>query len=214
MLFLLLGTIVVATGVYCYRYQAQIIQRLVDEANKRLSHPIQMRAIQLTGLKTFPNIALTCYDVVVKDRIESARELITVRKIYCVFDIWQLVQGQYVLAHLYLEHGKFYLGADLGLSLGWETGVQKVAQREATLIVGLQKIHLKDIEILCGGKQQHCRISSEQMQASLKWEHSGLEADLQGKIMIRNIQLKDASFAQNLPLSLKAALSYDQQKKN
>ncbi len=212
-LFLGLGIVAVATGVYCYRYQDQIIQKFLGEANKRLSSPIQMGSIQLTVLKSFPNIALILHDVEVKDCIDTTTDLIAVRKIYCVFDIWKLIQGQYVLGHFYLEHGKIHCGEDLGGRLGWETGVRETAQREVPLVVKLQKIHLKDIEIVYSSRKQHHIIRAEQIQASLKWECVGLEADLQGKATIQCIQLADVSFAQNLPISLKAVLRYDQQQK-
>ncbi len=212
-LFLLLGIVVVATGVYCYRYQDQIIQKFLDEANKRLSNPIQMSSIQLTVFKSFPNITIILHDVVVKDRIETTTELVTARKIYFAFDVWQLVQGQYVLAHLSLAHGKLHLGEDLGSQLRWGRGAQKATQRKVPWIVQLQKITLKDMEIVYGSKQQRYRVSTEQMQASLRWEHARLEADLQGKATIQSIQLKELSFAQNLPISLKAALSYDPRQK-
>lgn len=212
-LLLLLGIGVVATGVYCYHYQGQIIQKFLDEANKRSSNPIQVRSIQLTVLKSFPNIALILHDVVVKDRIETAADLVTARKIYFAFDVWKLVQGQYVLAHLFLAHGKLHLGEDLGFQLGWEMGAQKSTQRKVPWLVQLQKITLKDMEIVYGSKQQHYRINSEQIRATLKWEYPRLEADLQGKATIRSIQLQDVSLAQNLPIALKAALSYDQRQK-
>ena len=212
-LFLSLGIVVVATGVYCYHYQGQIIQKFLDEANKRSSNPIQMSAIQLTVLKSFPNIALILHDVVVKSRIETAADLVTARKIYFAFDVWKLVQGQYVLTHLFLAHGKLHLDEDLGFQLGGEMGAQKATQHKVPSLVQLQKITLKDMEIVYGSKQQYCRINSEQIQASLKWEYPRLIADLQGKATIRSIQLQDLSLAQNLPISLKASLSYDQQQK-
>ncbi len=212
-LFLLLGIVVVATGVYCYYYQDQIIQKFLDEANKRLSNPVQMSSIQFTVLKSFPNITLILHDVVVKNSIETAADLITARKIYCALNVWNLIQGQYVLAHLYVEHGKLHLEEDSEYQLGWETGAQKATQRKVPWMVQLQQINLKDIEIVYGSKQQRYSVSAEQMQASLRWEHARLEVDLQGKATIQSIQLEDVSFAQNLPISLRAALSYNQRQK-
>jgi len=207
------GIIVIATGVYCYRYQHQIIQGLLDEANKWSSYPIQIRTVRLTLFKSFPSIALACHDVVVKERTGAATDLIAARKIYCAFDVWKLMQGQYLLTHLHVEHGQLHIGEDLGVSLSQGADVQKVAQREIPLIVGLHDIHLKDMELWCSGARQHFRIYADQMKANLKWEHAVLEADLRGKAVIQHIQFKDLSFAQNLPLSLKASLTYDQRQR-
>ena len=212
-LFLMLGTAVVATGVYCYHYQDQLIQKFLDEANKRLKNPIQISSIQLTALKTFPKIGLMLQEVVVKDCTKSAADLLTARKIYCAFDVWKLIHGQYIVSHLSLEHGKLYLGEDPTHQLGWRGDEQAVVQQKAPLTVRLHNVELKDMEIVYSSKQQHYAISAEQMQASLRCVHTRLEADLQGKATIRSIQLKDLAFAQNLPLALGAALSYDQQDK-
>ena len=57
------------------------------------------------------------------------------------------------------------------------------------------------MEIVCGSGQQYYVVNAAQIQASMKWEDSGLEAELQGKATIQRIQLKDLSFAQNIPLS-------------
>jgi AsmA-like C-terminal region len=210
-LFLLLGTVLVATGVYCYYYQDQIIQKFIDEANKRLSNPIQMRSIQFTFLKSFPNIVLILHDVVVKNSIATEADLLTARKIYCALDVWNFIQGQYVLSHLDLEHGKLCLEQYPEHQLGREQDTPKTAQQKGSWMV--QQIHLKDIEIVHSSKQHHCSISAVQMQASLRWRNDKLEADLQGETIIQRIQLKDVSFVQSLPISLKTSLNYDQRQK-
>ena len=212
-LLFVLGIVVAATGVYCYHYQDQIIQKFLGEANKRLSNTIQMSSIQLTVFKSFPNIALILHDVVVKDRIDTATDVIAARKIYCVFDIWKLTQGQYVLDHFYLEHGKIYLGEDVSSRLGWKTGVHKTTQREVPLVVKLQKINLKEMEIVYSSRQQDYIVHAAQMQASIRWDCGELEAELQGKATIQHMRIADVSFAQNLPISLKAALRYNQSQK-
>ncbi len=210
-LFLVLGTIVVATGVYCYHYQEQIIQKFLEEANKRVKNPIQISSVQLTALKTFPHIGVILQEVVVKDHTKSAADLMTAREIYCVFDVWKLIHGQYLVRYLSLAHGKLCLGPDLAHQLGWEVDERAVMQQAAPLTVSLDKLELKDMEIVYGGKPYHYAINAEQMQARLKWVHTRLEADLQGQANIRDIQLKDLAFAQNIPVALRAALSYEQQ---
>ena len=212
-LFLVLGVFVVVTGVYYYYYQEQIIQKFLSESNKRLGNAIQMGAIQLTFFQSFPNISLALHDVVVKNGIESSADLVTARRIYCTFDMWKLIQGEYLLSHLHVEHGKLHLEVDMDGQLRWETGVPGVVQYALPLSVELQRIYLKNMEIVCGSGQQYYVVNAAQIQASMKWEDSGLEAELQGKATIQRIQLKDLSFAQNIPLSLRAAMSYNPQQK-
>ncbi|MHA7877799.1 MAG: AsmA family protein [Bacteroidota bacterium] len=213
-LFLLLGMVTVVTGIYCYRYQDQITQKLLDATSKRLGYQVQVRAAQLNVFKYFPNIALTCHGVTIKDRLDDEEALVALRKLHGVFDIWKFMRGQYVLAYLYLEQGSLHIKKDLKWPLDREAGVKKEAQPGISLAVKVQKISLKDVEIAYGSQSPHCKIGVKQMQASLKWECAKLEADLQGKAIVRRIQIQDVAYASNLPISLKAVLSYDQQKRS
>jgi AsmA-like C-terminal region len=210
---LVLGIIVSVIGAYCYHYQDQIIRKFLAAANKRLSTPIQMSSMQLAVLKSFPNISLILHDVVVKDCTDTTADVIAARKIYCVFDIWKLTQGQYVLDHFDLEYGKICLGEDLGSRLGWKQNVQESAPREVSLVMKLQTINLKEMEIAYSDKQHRRVVNAKQIQASVRWDCFGLEADLQGKATIQHMQLAGVSFAQDLPVALKATLRYDQQQK-
>ncbi|MCU0317758.1 MAG: AsmA-like C-terminal region-containing protein [Amoebophilaceae bacterium] len=207
-LFLLLGLVVVATGVYCYHYQDKIIQRFLDETNKQLRNPIRIGSIRCTFLKSFPNITLTLHNVVVEDHLASDEDVLTACKIYCSFDLWRLMQGQCVLTSCCLEDGKINLMGNSGCQLAWAAGVQ----HEIPLAVALQRIYLKNMEVMYGGERQHYVISAEQVQASVGWKHSKLEINLQGRATVQRIQLKDLSCARELPISLKASLLYDQRK--
>ena len=96
-----------------------------------------MGAIQLTFFQSFPNISLALHDVVVKNCIESSADLVTARRIYCAFDMWKLIQGEYLLSHLHVEHGKLHLEVDMDGQLRWETGVPEVVQYALPLSVEL-----------------------------------------------------------------------------
>jgi hypothetical protein len=125
------------------------------------------------------------------------------------------MQGQYALVHLTLAHGKICLGEDVGWQqLEGEQGAPKAAQHKIPWMIQLQKITLKDMEVVYGSKQQRYSVSAAYMQASLRKKDTKLEADLQGKVTMQCVQPKDVSLAQSLPISLKASLSYDQRQKS
>ncbi|XWN35714.1 MAG: AsmA-like C-terminal region-containing protein [Roseivirga sp.] len=209
---LLLGGLVVATGVYCYSYRDQIIQRFLTEANQQLSHPVQIGTIQLTALRSFPNVTLILHEVAVQDGPRGATDLLTAREMYCTLDVLQLLQGNYVLSHLSLAHGRLCLGTGLADQLTWKQGQPATPQRQEALTLRLQKVTLRDMEIVYSGQEQHCAIRAVQMQASLRWTHAQLEADLRGQGRLQRLQWQDWAWVQDLPVSLRASLRYDQQK--
>lgn len=209
-LLLTLTITILATGAYCYHYQDQIIQLFLRQAKKQLKNPLHIGSIQLTALRNFPHIGLRLQEVVVKDRTKATEDLMAVREVYCALDVWKLLHGQYVVSHLSLTHGKFYWGQDAAHQLEWEQGQQPAQQ--TSLAISLDEIELKDMKIVYGG-QQHYEMNASQMRARLIWAHNRLGVDLQGKATIHNIQLAELVFAQDLPLSVRARLSYDQVKK-
>ena len=212
-LLLIFSTVVLATVVYCHHYQDQIIQKFLDEANKRLENPIQISSIRLASLETFPKVSLILQDVVVKKRTKPTADLLVARRVCVAFDMWKLVKGQYIVNRLFLEHGKLHLEEDITSQLGWRENEPGAAQTKAPLTVRLHKVEFADMEIAYGGKQQHYVIHAEHIQAKLKWRHARLKADLQGKAMILGIVSKDLVFAKNLPIHLKAVLRHHRQGK-
>ena len=210
-LLFMLSSIVLATGVYCYQYQDQIIQKFLEEAKKQFKNPIHIGDIQLTALKTFPHIGLVLQEVIIKNHTKSAADLMTAREVHCAFNVWKLLHGQYLVSHLSLAHGKLYWRQDEAHQLAWERD-KRVAQQKAPFAVHLDKIELKDMEIVYGVQHHRYNINASQMQARLRWESAGLEADLHGKATIRSIQLGEA-FAQDLPILVQATLYYDRSQK-
>ncbi len=211
LLFLLLTATAIATGIYCYHYRDQIIQKFVCAVNKRLDHPIQVRSIQLNALKSFPNITFVLQEVVVKNRTKATTDLVAVRKVYCAFDLWKLFQGQYVLDQISLEQGKINLAVVAAYQLGQEGDSAPSSLVSSSLTIKLQKLTLKDIEIVYGGKDKHYTINVAQSQATLQWGYPKLEVELIGVTTRQSIQHKDLAWAQNLPIALRATLTYNQQ---
>lgn len=213
-LFLLIATILVATGVYFYPYKGQIIQHFIAEANKKLQYPIQIKAIRLTTLAAFPKVTLVLHDVAIQHPVEATANLLTASKVCCSFDVWELLRGQYILDQLYLEHGKIYLLASQPYQFKLSKATKEEQQQAKPLVISLSKIGLRDMELVYSDqpKHQHYAIKAEQVQASLRVTQQTLQADLNGKASIQSIQLKDLACTKAIPIALHAGLSYDQQR--
>lgn len=212
-LFLLIATMIVATGIYFYHYSDQVIQHFIAEANKRLQHPIQIKAIQLNTLAAFPQITLVLHEVTIPHPVEATTKLLTAHKVYCSFGAWKLLRGQYVLDQLHLEHGKVYLLANQPYQFKRHETIKEKKPASKPLAISLSQVALKDLAIVYNDQPNHKRyaIQAEQIQASLQTTHQTLQADLHGKATIQSIQLKDLGCTKPIPLILEASLSYDQQ---
>ncbi len=208
-LFLALVTTLVATGVYGYRYRDQIIQKFLEEANKRLKTAIQVSSIQLTSIENFPNIGVALQDVVIKDITNPTREFIIAHKIYCYLNLWKLIHRQYQLSRLCLTQGRLYLGKEL--TQRREVGEQAAVWQKSVAAMVPDQLELKDIEITYKDGQYYCRVDATQIHANLRWAKSGLEVEIQGQANIKDIPAKEILEGQNLPITLRATLCYQKQ---
>ena len=201
-----------ATGIYCYYYRTQIIQKFIKEANKKLSNPIHSKEIDLTVLSSFPNVAIVLKEVVIEDHrasVDSAR--ITAKRIVCIFNLVALCKGHYVFNQLQLEHGKIYLVANHSEAIEPDK-IEKVIDSNNTGIdFTLKKLSLNNIEIVYKNTKKNGQyiIEAKQMQASLAYANQRLDVDVVGKASMRHIQLKDWIGTETIPVALHTKFSYD-----
>lgn len=214
-LVLLLGTLSSVMGVLGYYYRDQIVKKLFYAANKQLGNTLQAATIQLTCFQPFPHMGFVLHHVVVKDRSDMARNLLTVRKMHCAFHLRPLLQGKYDLAHLTIESGTLHVDPYLGSQLAGTIGTLKVEQHTAPLTVKPQQVTLKDIKIVHGTAQSYTMLGTMNMHVRLTWSPNSLTADLQGDALMQYAPLRgEEALLQKTPAALQALLHYDALQRN
>jgi len=211
---LLVGGLVVATGVYGYYYRDQIIQKFLTEANQQLSHPIHAESVQLTALKSFPSVTLMLHEVVVEDGTPSATDLLTARRVDCTFNVLQLLRGQYVLDQLSITHGQLCLGSKGSVyPAAWQPETLLRPMRQSALTVRLQKVVLKDMALVYNGPQERYVVQAVQMQASWRGLPWHPEVELRGQGIVQSIHRQGLAWDPHLTMSLRAGLRYETKSK-
>ncbi len=184
-----------ATALYAYHHRDRIIQQFIREANKTLPVPVQVRAVQINTLKSFPRIALVLQDVAVKDPAQDA-PYVAATNVRCAFDVWKLFHGQYALEYVALEQGQI----DLGVLLAYPVQASGAAAKDTSLVIDLQKFVLSDVDIVYGSHA----VFAHQLQVQLRGNNERMRADLQGQVTAR-------ALAWAPQLGLQATVSYDGQ---
>ena len=204
---LLLFAALMAVAIYGYRHQDQILQKLVQGANKRLYTSIQIRSTQFTGLSSFPNLTFTLQEVAIKDPTQ-AQAWLAARRVHCAFDLWKILQGQYVLEQLTLEQGQLDLTMLRGYLVGEGTGT--TTSQKSALTVDLQKLVFKDMDIAYGTQAGRLILHADYLQARPQPTHPQLKIDLNGQVTLHSLQHQTLHWQPQLPLKLCATLLYDQ----
>ena len=188
------------------------MQHMVDEVNKRFPYPIQVKTIQLNILPTSPQLKLILHEVAILNPLEATTHLLMAHKVHCSFDLCKLLKKQYILNQLHIEQGEVCLVANQPYQCQPIGQATKEGQHNNDLLpISLSKVTLKDMEIIYQNpsKHQHYVIHVEQAHGRLQLTQQGLQADLKGKTLIQNIQLRDFVSNNPIPVVLHAKVSYD-----
>ena len=83
--------------VIVYFYQDSIKKLIVDQINKQLTTEIQVKEVEISVFRKFPDVSLTFTDVTAKDAIKFANKgnLLKADDIYLQFSIWDLYKKNY-----------------------------------------------------------------------------------------------------------------------
>lgn len=211
-LFFFILSFLLAIGTYCYYYRAQIIQKFIEEANKKLKTPIHIKETDLSILSSFPNVAIVLKDVVIEDHRTSVdSSLITAKRIVCTFNLLTLCKGQYVFNQLQLEQGKIYLVADHSTTMELDKTEKVIESNDTVIDFTLKKIRLNNIEIVYKNTKKNGQyiIEAKQIRASLTYANQRLDVDVVGKVTMRHMQLKDWIWTETTPVALHTKFRYN-----
>ncbi|MEL6412944.1 MAG: hypothetical protein AAFQ08_02360, partial [Bacteroidota bacterium] len=209
LLLLLMLAASLAIATYGYRHQTQILQKLVQAANQHLSIPVKIHSVQLTTFRSFPSITLTLQEVVMEDAAQTTTWL-TARKVHCAFDLWKMLQGQYVLEQVTLEQGHLDLAALGGYLAVAETGNSAATTPHNALAFDLQKLVFQGIDLTHRTQDGQWTLHTDRLQVTLQPSPSQLQVHLKGQLTVRDLPHQAITGTPKRPLTLLATLTYDQ----
>ncbi|OJW69347.1 MAG: hypothetical protein BGO68_02790 [Candidatus Amoebophilus sp. 36-38] len=215
-LFFVLLCFLLATGVYIYNYQEQIIARAFQAATSQLSYSIQAKNIQLSLFRDFPRLSLLLQDVVIQDSQQNSKNILVANKVDCVFNIHDLLQGQYILHELCVEQGTLSLEAQQKQK---QVLHKTVAEREQAdfkpshlvLPVNLKKVVLNQVKCVYATSlpDQRYVVYAQQLQVACNLNIKDLSMHVVGNVVIQQIKYKNIMYESDVPTSINARVQYD-----
>ena len=204
----------VALGYY---YQDRVLQHFVQEANRYLTAPVAVDHVSLSFLSSFPHVSVALDSVQIPGH-EAGQLLADVAHIDFSFDLWSLVQGQYVIDRVALRKGHVYLHVNEESHRNFDifrpaapdtTGI--VAEDRPPLAFRLQKITLEQVQVdyVDDPLQHHTDLLAQRAEATLDvhGQHYGIR--LRGDLFSQGIQVEQARYFDQKQLRVDARLSYD-----
>jgi len=107
---LILFVFCISGAVLVYIYQDKLVSRFVAEANQKIDTPIQAGSIQASWWEKFPDISIVLNDVIIDGSLPGpADTLASAATIYCTFNAWDIIRGQWIVDQIHMEDGRIFL---------------------------------------------------------------------------------------------------------
>ena len=213
-LLILVLVIVTTVSVLTYAYGDKAVQWLTEEAIQKLDIPVKLRRVRLSMFRSFPKVALVLQDVEVQSPATQPKaEWVRVQTVACSFDIWKLLHKQYVVEEIAFENGRVNIAAIAAcVASPQENQKTEITVKGAMPAMALQLLKLKNIQVSYEQAQQayHCDI--KHLQANLAWAQAQLHVNVKSDGLVPHIRHHKREWHPNAPLSMQAALTYDEQR--
>ncbi|MGB3852600.1 MAG: AsmA-like C-terminal region-containing protein [Tunicatimonas sp.] len=203
-----------------YYYQDHILQRFVQEANRYLSVPVQAQHLSLTFLSSFPRVSVALEEVQIAGH-PDAPPLADVARIKLSFDLWALLQGDYVIDRIALSDGEIYLHVDAEGRRNYTIFRPKSKQDEPStsrspLAFRLQTIVLDQIQISYADDpiQHHTELVTQSAEAVLEAQGAQYDVQLRGEVLSRGIRVGEATYFAQKEMQIDSRLSYNDQQRH
>ena len=206
----------VAGAVLVYLYQDQLVSRFITEANKKIDTPIHTGSIQASWWKKFPNVSIVLNQVVIDGSLPGDTDtLASAENVYCTFNLWDILQGHWIVDQIHMEQGKLFLvQTELGDN-NFTIIAKDSSNNNKKTGFKLQKIILDDIAItyldLLRDQQYH--LLSHEIAASLTSSQQVYHIEVNGNITSEALTIDSRTYFENKPLTIQGNIKYQQPEK-
>jgi hypothetical protein len=105
--FSFLVLLIIAALIIAYFYEDRVKKFVVDNINKQLNSEIQVKDIELSLLKKFPDATLIFKEVTAKDAIKATNKgnLLKAEEVLLNFNVWDIFDGNYRIKKIEVDRG-------------------------------------------------------------------------------------------------------------
>lgn len=201
-----------ATGVYIYYYQEQIIPKAFQAAISALKLPINAKHVEISLLKDFPRLSLLLHQVTIKDS-ENTNNILVADQVGCVFNIIHFLKGKYILEQLFVNQGTLSIPVQkqVARTVRTDNAIEDALQANFTFPVHLKKLVLNDVKCIYPGKlsSEQVIIHTQKIFAKFNMQNQHLSMHVKGQAVIQEIAYKPISYASTIPIYISTDIEYN-----
>lgn len=199
-----------AGAVLVYTYQDQLVSGFIAEANKRIDTPIHTGSIKASWWEKFPDVSIILNDVVIDGSLPGTTDtLATANSIYCTFNAWEILRGNWIIDQIEMENGQLFL-VQTELGDNNYTIVARDSSKNQQTGFKLDKISLKEVMVtyLDLLRNQEYQLQSHDLTASLTSKGHTYDIDVNGNITSKKLVINSRHYFRDKPLLIQSNINY------
>ncbi|MEM8568571.1 MAG: AsmA-like C-terminal region-containing protein [Bacteroidota bacterium] len=214
---LLVITIVTATAIATYLYKDQLIDHFIREANKNLDTLIQVEKISVSAFDNFPQITLVFEEVIIEESYKnSSYPLLEAGLLEFTFNIWNLIEGQYLVEEVHITDAKCDLKVDESGRINYSIFKSKDSKSNGMVAFDLSKVLFDNVDFKYSNQIKSARleIQATEAEASISARNQLYKIGAKGLFYINTISLANRVWATEKELDIEAEISYNDSSKS
>lgn|GEM_PF-825900 len=201
-----------------YTYQDQLIERVVSSLNKYVATPVQVKSIQVSAWRSFPQLAVSFEEVFIPGAADPTRSseypLADIARVDFSFNLLALLQGTYELQKITLTDGAVTLLIDEEKKVNYAVfRNQRESNQQppkSSLAFRLEQINLDNVRVRYRdlARAQDILTHAHNITASLRVDKSVYRINTAGSLESKYIGVGTDHYFANQSLELNTQLIY------
>lgn len=194
---------------FTLRYQDEIISLFVREANKHIQTPVDVKQVNFSMFRQFPDITISLRNVVMDESFPATdRKLLRAGSVRFTFSLWNILHKQYVVKNIQLEKAALLIRYNEAGEPNFR--VLSGEGKHSGTFFDLENILLKDVQV----HYEHARtgvmvdLFTPSSRFKIKGEAQRLIFDLSGQLMIEYVRIQGKSYFKKKDVDIDARITY------
>ncbi len=212
--FSLLTLLFLTAFIIAYFYEDSVKKFVVDRINKQLNSEIQVKDIELSLLKKFPDATLIFNEVIAKDAITSVNKgnLLKAQQVLLNFNIWDIFDGNYRIKKIEVDQGYINLMVYADGTDNFHFWKEdSTAKKDDSFGFDLQKLILNNVGIRYRdfpNNQDYYGIANDFIIKG-KFKNQQYDLAIYGSLLINKFNVSDVSYFPGKLTDIDMTLSVD-----
>ncbi|WKN45914.1 AsmA family protein [Tunicatimonas pelagia] len=201
-----------------YAYQDQLIERLVSSLNEYIATPVEVKSIQVSAWRDFPQLAVSFEEVFIPGAVDSTQSkeypLADIARIDFSFNLFALLRGTYELQQISLTNGSVTLlidkekNANYTIFRNQQDTIQSPTNH--SLAFRLEQVNLNDVQVRYRdlAREQDILTYAHDVTASLQVDESVYQINTEGNLESKYIGVGSDHYFVDQWLELRTQLVY------